>query len=313
MLLSKAIQGYLLEISTSYSLGTVHMYGLYLEIFKRFAGDVEVEQITPTRLSEFMLFLRRDYKPKRFAENDISPLSGSALDNHWKCLRSFFGWCNRVFALPRPDMNLPRPRFKLPEVTGFSLDEVKRIINACEWSAEVSPEGKKAFRRRRPTANRDKALVVLLLDTGLRIGEVTRLKIADVDLQNGAVIVAPFGSGQKTKPRMVYLGNSARRAMWMYLSKNETDANEPLFSPNHKLLRRIIRSLGDRAKVNDCHPHRFRHTFAIEYLRNGGDAFTLQHLLGHSTLEMVEHYVNVVETDKRYVHDKASPADRWKL
>lgn len=312
MILSKAIEGYLLEISATFSRETVALYQKNLRLLLQFIGDKELTEVNLQDLTRFIVYLRNEYKPKRMVVSD-EPLSPSAVDNHWKCIRSLFGWANRVLDIPRPDSHLVRPRFKLPEVTSFSQDEIKRILYSCEWSNEVSIPGKRSYRMRRPTSQRDKALVLFLLDTGLRIGEVSRLKLADVDLQSGEVIVSPFGTGRKTKPRRVYIGQSTKRALWVYMAKQAMDNDDPLFFGNSRSIRTIIRSLGERAGVSNCHPHRFRHTFAIEYLRNGGDTFTLQRLLGHSSLEMVRHYLNIVEADNKAGHLKASPADHWKL
>ena len=65
--------------------------------------------------------------------------------------------------------------------------------------------------------------------------------------------------------------------------------------------------------MNNVHPHRLRHTFAITYLRNGGDVYSLKYLLGHSSLKMVEHYLHLTGTDASNAHRKASPADNWRL
>jgi integrase/recombinase XerD len=81
----------------------------------------------------------------------------------------------------------------------------------------------------------------------------------------------------------------------------------------YRRLARTLEALGRRADVDDVHPHRFRHTAAVEFLRNDGNVFALQMMLGHSTLEMVKHYVELLQQDVQRVHKTASPADNWKL
>ena len=78
-------------------------------------------------------------------------------------------------------------------------------------------------------------------------------------------------------------------------------------------MRILVRRLGKRADIAKVFPHKFRHTFATTYLRSGGDIYTLQALLGHSSLDMVRHYVRIAELDIENAHRKASPVDNWRL
>ena len=175
---------------------------------------------------------------------------------------------------------------------------------------------------RRPTARRDKAIILTLLDTGLRASELCALRVDDVDLKSGKVIVRHNVGGSKGgKGRTVFLGKNCRRVVWRYLAEREDgdQPEAPLFlniynrPMNPGSLRHLIKGLGEKAEVKNCHPHRFRHTFAITYLRSGGDIFTLQSLLGHSSLDMVRHYARVAEVDIEHAHRKASPVDNWRL
>jgi integrase/recombinase XerD len=129
------------------------------------------------------------------------------------------------------------------------------------------------------------------------------------------------GGAKGRKGRVVYLGKAARRSMWRYLAEREdaADIDAPLFLGHHSrrlrrdTLRQLLKDLGRRAGVKNCHAHRFRHTFAVTYLRSGGDVFTLQAILGHSTLAMVQHYARLAQLDVEKAHRKASPVDNWHL
>ena len=215
------------------------------------------------------------------------------------------------------------PHFEEPPIEPYSKADIEALLKAAEFCREASPTRRRTFTMHRGTARRDRAIILTLLDTGLRASELCSLLIGDVDQRTGRIQVkhGVRGGAKGGKGRIVFLGKTARNALWRYLAEREDgeDANAPLFIGrtnrpiNKTALRTLITAIGQRANVKKCHPHRFRHTFAITYLRSSGDVFTLQSLLGHSTLEMVQHYARIAEVDIEQAHRRASPADNWRL
>ena len=197
------------------------------------------------------------------------------------------------------------------------------MLKAAEFCHEANTTRRRRFVMRRPTARRDRALILFLLDTGLRASELCALSVGDVDLKTGQVDVkhGQNGGAKGGKGRVVYLGKTARRSLWRYLASRADGADQdaPLFvgklhrRMNKGVLRQLVARLGEKAGVAHAHPHRFRHTFALTYLRSGGDVFTLQSLLGHRTLEMVQHYARIAQIDIEQAHRRASPVDNWQL
>lgn len=169
-------------------------------------------------------------------------------------------------------------------------------------------------------ADRDRCIILLLVDTGLRASELCDLRIADLDMSRNRITVR---HGKGDKARFVQFGKRAAKALWRFLTPRLPAADDerlitvgPQDDPRPMDRRQLglqLARIGERAGVPNVYPHRFRHTFAITYLRNGGDLFTLQELLGHSDLAMVRRYARIAQTDCARAHAKASPADNWRL
>jgi integrase/recombinase XerD len=118
----------------------------------------------------------------------------------------------------------------------------------------------------------------------------------------------------------VYIDASTSRAIWRYLAtRPEAQDDDPLFVThenrplNCDSLRHLIVRLGQRAGIPNANIHRFRHTFAINFLRNGGNAYTLQRLLGHSTMGMTKTYLALAAQDDSDSHRRALPVANWRL
>lgn len=319
LFLSKAIEGFLIaRKADGYSQSTIAQYKWGLEKFLTVCGDRKITDYSITDFRIYLAWLRNDYKPHR-ANGDTSPLSGGSLFNAWKAIRAFYFWVHEEYQIPRPDMEWKRPRFEYPEVIPFTKNEIASILSAVEYTAFANTEKRKSFRMRRSTAKRDRAIILLLLDSGIRVSECARLLVSDINLEIGEIHVRPYQSSRKSKPRTIPISPITIKSIWHYLSTRNTFPDDPVFlTRDHKKMDRnsirlMLNETGVRAEISNVHPHRFRHTFAIQYLRNGGDIFTLKRILGHSTLKMVERYLAIANVDISSAHKRASPVDNWRL
>ena len=159
---------------------------------------------------------------------------------------------------------------------------------------------------------RDRAILLLLLDTGLRVSEAAGIRLGDLR-PDGSVKVM----GKGAKERIVPIGSTARTAIVRYLGQRGSGLPDaPLFlGPRGALdwrgMQQVLKRLKTRAGISGrLSPHSLRHTFARSYLVNGGDVFSLQQILGHTTLDMVKRYVSLADADVVARHRVASPADR---
>jgi integrase/recombinase XerD len=222
-----------------------------------------------------------------------------------------------------PMKSVPAPKFKIPDVELYTQDEIERILKASAYAREADAFIRRKYSMRLPTANRDQAIILTLLDSGIRASEFSSLRVGDFEAKRGKLDIrhGEEGGAKGGKGRIVYLGNTARHAVWRYLAGREDgeDPSAPVFTVrrgrafNADTVRHLIKSIAEKVGVKKAYPHKFRHTFAITYLRSGGDVFTLQSLLGHGSLDMVRHYARIAQVDVEQAHRRASPVDNWRL
>lgn len=220
-----------------------------------------------------------------------SNLNPTSVATYVRSLRAFLGF---LFTEELMEKNIAAKvkEPKTPRTIKRPLEdaELKGIINAC-------------------LTTRDKAIVTLLFDTGIRASELCTLTRNKVLLDQRLIIV--MGKGQKMRAVPFSVGTSIH--LRKYLLEHDHEyvflgrSGNPL-TPNGLL--QMMKRLAKRADIENVHPHLLRHTFATNFLRAGGSTLQLQRILGHETPAMTAHYVNMSTTDLQEAHDAASPLTR---
>lgn len=302
MLLSDAVEGYWLTRRRSLSQATVDDYTLTFDRLQTFTHDAEFERITAADINRFLAA--------------YSHLATKSQLNMWIALSALWTWAEKELGTPHVVRNVDRPHPQPPVIQPYSEDEVRAMLTATAWGNAYVPAHDTYTEYRLPNADRDRAILIVLLDCGLRASELCALTIGDYDRKRGSLHIR---SGKGDKPRIIYVGDSSRRALWRYLRHRDNDKRAPLFlsaTGKHLTrsgLRKLVQRIADRAHVDGATVHRFRHTFAIQFLRNGGNLFALRAMLGHSTLEMVRTYARLADLDIATAQRIASPGDNWQL
>jgi site-specific recombinase XerD len=243
------------------------------------------EQWTPALLRDYVVHLI-----------DGTTLAPASVTSKVQSLLAFTRWLHvEGYTSSNVGERVKKPPLPQVQKTPFSDDELRALLAAAKAS---SP--------------RDYVIVCLLIDCGLRAGELTSLTVENVLLHQNVLMV----HGKGRRDRVVPISPQSSRAISRYLQERqrrrgdqgvyliESRSAGPL-SPNSLL--QVVKRLGRDANVAHVHPHRFRHTFAAGFLRNGGDPFSLQRLLGHTTLAMTNRYVAMSTEDLRRTHGHASP------
>lgn len=278
----------------------------YERTFRRFSEtlpkDLPVSEITPFHIRRFLASLT---------------CSKKTLLNTHVGLSSLWSWMVKENLCQSNIMKkVDRPRPEIRAIIPFSQDEVKKLFASIKWSSTYSRPGKRETSHRLKDYFRNRAIMLVLLDTGMRASELCGLRFSDfIDRSR----IRVFGKG--SKERILPLSPATIRSIDDYVKYERItiqDQGEYIFvTANGKKMRaddlyHRISKIGERAGIHS-HPHRFRHTFAINFLRNGGDIYSLQAMLGHSSLEMVKRYLAIARADVEMAHRKASPVINWCL
>lgn len=228
-------------------------------------------------------------------------LSSNSINSYTRVLKSFFSWCNME---GHTTLNIP-------------LYKGEETIKETYTDAELAVLLKKPDVRKSTFAEyRNWVIINFLLNCGSRAATVRAIQIRDVDLETGVVC---YRHTKNRKTQVIPLCTAMIAILREYLRFRGGDDTDYLFCTEtgtqltENGLRQSIARYNERRGVQKTSLHLFRHTFARKYLIDcGGDAFTLQKLLGHSTLAMTKHYCNIFDADITKNYDNFSPLAQMK-
>jgi len=218
-------------------------------------------------------------------------------------LKVFFEWCSEEDYLLKefnPFRGLKKKKAE-PRIVRVPKEILTKLLNLPE---------KQFF-----TGVRDYAFLLLSIDTGIRPSEALALRVEDINLKAYEVYIRAETAKTRVSRTLPFCGATATALADLIRSRHPSwDSDTPLFcaaSGNHFALRdweerltRYSEKIGLKIR-----PYDLRHTFALLYLKRGGDVFALQRSMGHSDLSMTRRYIALNENDLKEAHKKASPVD----
>jgi len=285
-----AVEQYIEDcVARGLSASTVRWYRWILMTFGEWCGSMRIGEVDPRVVRRYLAYVRdRSAYPDR--EERGGKVSRSTVAGIVRAIRAFGGWCEReglVAGCWCEKLNPPKTKKPLPKC--LSASQVERLLKSA-------------------ASRRNQTMLLFMVDTGVRLSEVCGLRRDDVDIEL-CVARVDGKTGQRfvafaefVGERLVELWNLVD-SEWAFCA----ESGDPL-AP--QAVRSVFRRWGNRVGVH-VSPHRLRHTCAVMFLENGGDALTLQTLLGHSDISTTRVYVGMSMRQIRSVHRRASPAERW--
>lgn len=309
--LDALVRAYLDDLQVrNYKPKTIQGYQLKLGRFTRWAageGATQLRQLTADLAKRYISYLQHE---PRWSTHPLirpaarPPISPVAIRNYIRDLKAFSSWLAAERYTARDVLaEVRKPKADETPIEPFTDDEIARIFAALDPTD--------------PFDLRDYVILHTLWDTGLRVGELVALTLDDVDLQQGEIRVthAKFG-----KWRDIGFGRQTHKYLTRYLTLGRGEpavADERHFFLSldgyplrEATVQRICYRLSQRCGVH-VHAHRFRHTFAVNMLKNGTDIRTLQKLMGHASVQILTRYLNLASADAVLAHQSNSPADRF--
>ena len=270
------------------SLHTITDYINKLRGFLEQFGERELAELRSENLNEYARSLRESHS------NTIT------IQSYVRALRAFLNW---MYLNDLVEADFCR-KFRLPKARKAFLNvltdqEIERVFAVYGDNSNI-------------IHLRNRVILSLMLDAGLRLNEVVTAKVTDLHLPEGYLIV----TGKGSKQRAVSFGVTTLEYLKAYLEVAppseallQTSDGEPLTT---NTVKNMFRKLKGKSGVPRLHPHLLRHTFATRYLENGGSIYSLKELLGHTTLKQTQAYLHVAQNRRHLDFSRYSPLDNMK-
>ncbi len=297
-----------LEVERGRSQLTIRNYDFYLKRFAQWARQPDPGKITDEMVRKYRLWLNR-LEEGRSADSghQKSPLKKSTQNYHLIALRSFLKYLSRIDVLSLSPEKIELAKQDMRQVEFLEAEELDRLL--------AGPQKKEDL-----LALRDKAILELLFSTGLRVSELTHLKIDNINLKRDEFTVR----GKGGKLRAVFLSSTSKDALKLYLAARR-DASPFLFVSHDRAhtnkggltprsVQRIVERYAKEAGITKhITPHSLRHTFATDLLLSGADIRSVQSLLGHASITTTQIYTHVTNNQMKEVHKKFHGKSRHRL
>jgi site-specific recombinase XerD len=288
--------------TTSWYTEMLQAYSTYLSV-NHHTCDLAAFEIDAVR--SYILYLKK--KPKFqghvCSSSQSTLLSPRTVQGHVRALKAFSSWLYiEGYTIENRLQNLKLPKAPSTIIEPLTPGEIEKIIASID--------------KKSSSGARNHTLFITLLDTGLRASEAAGITLSNLNLADGFVKVM----GKGAKERIVPIGKHVRMVLFSYIDKvrpkpTDPDCNNLFLSSTGKpitvnTVKLMFSRLAQASGVKRLHAHLCRHTFATNYLLNGGDIFSLKEILGHGTFEMVNHYLHFTSSQITSQHHKYSPMDK---
>ncbi len=279
---------------------TILYYKINIKYFTDWLGDnVDVFNIDNKILDDYKIYIMQK-KAKSNNRTGTDKLSTVTVATYIRAIKVFFRFLvNEGLSTVDIDKFLI-PKQKKMQIEILSINEMQKLLNV--------------YNENSATGCRNKAMIAIFLDCGLRRAELINLKIDDVKFEQSIIKV----TGKGNKERLIPLGVLSKKLLYKYIyhfrpmediETNRVFLNQDSTPITVDTIRSLFSRLKSSSGITRLYPHLLRHTFATYYLINGGDSLTLQIILGHTTLKMVTVYIHLANTIKLFEKNRNSLLD----